>query len=240
VDYAWAAAPAAVALDRRLIRAFSANELLLLLLATRWTVALSGVAFAGGMMLGLIVAVLRCLPARLPRWLAIGYIGIFQGVPVLLQLFVAFFGLALLGIDADPWTAASVGLSLYASAFLGDIWRGCIAAVPDSQWEAAASLGLRYLPSLRLVILPQALRIAVPPTVGFLVQLVKSTSLASIIGFAELTRVGQQVNNATYEPLLVFGTVSAIYFALCFPLSLASRWLEAALDSGVDGDAGRT
>ena len=216
-----------------MIRTFSLNELLLLLEATRWTIALSAIAFAGGMLLGMVVAVLRCLPARLPRWLAIGYIAIFQGVPVLLQLFVAFFGLALLGIDVDPWTAAAVGLSLYASAFLGDIWRGCIAAISDGQWEAAASLGLRYLPTLRLVILPQALRIAIPPTVGFLVQVVKSTSLASIIGFAELTRVGQQVNNATYEPFLVFGTVSLIYFALCLPLSLASQRLEAAMDAGI-------
>ncbi len=215
-----------------MIRTFSVNELLLLLEATRWTIALSAIAFLGGMALGLVVAVLRCLPARLPRWLAIGYIAVFQGVPVLLQLFVAFFGLALLGIDVDPWTAAAFGLSLYASAFLGDIWRGCIAAIPDGQWEAAASLGLRYLPTLRLVILPQAMRIAIPPTVGFLVQVVKSTSLASIIGFAELTRVGQQVNNATYQPFLVFGTVSLIYFALCFPLSLASRRLEAAMDAG--------
>jgi polar amino acid transport system permease protein len=226
-------APLSVALDRRLIRTFSTNELFLLLRATQWTIALSAVAFAGGTLLGLGIALLRCLPAPLPRWFAIGYISIFQGVPVLLQLFVAFFGLALIGIDVDPWAAAAVGLSLYASAFLGDIWRGCIAAMPDGQWEAAASLGLRYLPTLRLVILPQALRVAIPPTVGFLVQLVKSTSLASIIGFAELTRVGQQVNNATYEPFLVFGIVSVIYFALCFPLSLASRWLEAKLDVGV-------
>jgi polar amino acid transport system permease protein len=233
VDRAGQAAPRAVALDRRLIRTFSFNELLLLLEATRWTIALSAIAFIGGMVLGLVVAVLRCMPARLPRWLAIGYITIFQGVPVLLQLFVAFFGLALLGIDVDPWTAAAVGLSLYASAFLGDIWRGCIAAIQDGQWEAAASLGLRYLPTLRLVILPQALRIAIPPTVGFLVQVVKSTSLASIIGFAELTRVGQQVNNATYEPFLVFGTVSLIYFALCLPLSLASQKLEAVMDAGI-------
>ena len=217
-----------------MIRTFSVNELLLLLEATRWTVALSAIAFVGGMLLGLVVAVLRCLPARLPRWLAIGYIAVFQGVPVLLQLFVAFFGLALLGIDVDPWTAAAVGLSLYASAFLGDIWRGCIAAIPDGQWEAGASLGLRYLPTLRLIVLPQALRIAIPPTVGFLVQVVKSTSLASIIGFAELTRVGQQVNNATYEPFLVFGSVSLIYFALCFPLSLASQRLEAAMDASID------
>jgi polar amino acid transport system permease protein len=238
VDRAGQAAARAVALDRRLIRTFSASELLLLLEATRWTIALSLIAFVGGMVLGLVVAVLRCLPARLPRWLAIGYIAIFQGVPVLLQLFVAFFGLALLGIDVDPWTAAAVGLSLYASAFLGDIWRGCIAAIPDGQWEAAASLGLRYLPTLRLVILPQAMRIAIPPTVGFLVQVVKSTSLASIIGFAELTRVGQQVNNATYQPFLVFGTVSVIYFALCFPLSLASQRLEAAMDAGIQRNRG--
>ena len=216
-----------------MIRSFSMSEFLLLLRAAQWTVALSAAAFTGGTLLGLVVAVLRCLPARLPRWFAMGYITVFQGVPVLLQLFIAFFGLALLGIDVSAWTAAALGLSLYASAFLAEIWRGCIAFVPDGQWEAAASLGLRYLPSLRLVIMPQVRRLATPPTVGFLVQLVKSTSLASIIGFAELTRVGQQVNNATYAPFLVFGSVSAMYFVLCLPLSLASRWLERHL-AGVD------
>ena len=215
-----------------MIRGFSAGDVLLLVLAARWTVLLSVIAFVGGMALGLVVAVLRCLPARGPRFLAKGFIAVFQGVPVLLQLFIAFFGLSLIGIEIDAWTAASVALTLYTGAFLGEIWRGCLAAIPDGQWEAATSLGLRYMPTLRLAILPQALRIAIPPTVGFLVQVVKSTSLASIIGFAELTRVGQQVNNATYAPFLVFGTVSALYFALCFPLSFASRRLEARLDAG--------
>ena len=219
-------------MDRRVIRSFSAPDFALLLQGCGWTIALSLVALIGGVTLGVVLAILRCVPARSPRWFAIGYITVFQGVPVLLQLFVTFFGLALLGLDVDAWAAAAIGLSLYASAFLADIWRGCIASVPDGQWEAAASLGLRYLPSLRLVIMPQVRRLAIPPTVGFLVQLIKSTSLASIIGFVELTRAGQQVNNATYQPFTVFGVVSALYFALCFPLSWISRLLEARLSVG--------
>ena len=101
--------------------------------------------------------------------------------------------------------------------------------MPAGQWEAAKALGLRTWQASLLVVLPQALRLAVPPTIGFLVQLIKNTSLASIVGFTELTRTGQLVNNATYEPLMVFLVVSLIYFALCWPLSLASRRLERRL-----------
>jgi polar amino acid transport system permease protein len=115
---------------------------------------------------------------------------------------------------------------LHASAFLGEIWRGCVEAVPPGQREAAIALGLRYYDRMRYVILPQAARIAVAPTVGFLVQLIKGTSLASIIGFVELTRQGQIINNATFSPFLVFGTVAGVYFVLCWPLSVLARRME--------------
>ena len=212
-----------------MIREFSSNEVLLLLGAARWTVVLSVIAFLGGGVMGLAIAVLRTSPLRvlsLPAWL---FVEIFQGTPLLLQLFIVFFGLSLVGATLDPWTAVAIGLTCYTGAFLGEIWRGCIEAVPPQQSEAAAALGLRRLQAMRLVVLPQAFRIAIPPTVGFLVQVIKSTSLASIVGFAELTRVAQQVNNAVYEPFLVFGIVAAIYFALCWPLSLASLALERRL-----------
>jgi polar amino acid transport system permease protein len=125
-----------------------------------------------------------------------------------------------------------VGLSLNAGAFLGEIWRGSIQTVPRGQHEAAMALGLHYVQRLALVVLPQALRIAVAPTVGFLVQLVKGTSLASVIGFTELARAGQLTNNATFRPFLVFSLVAGLYFALCWPLSWLSRRLEKRLAHG--------
>jgi polar amino acid transport system permease protein len=119
-----------------------------------------------------------------------------------------------------------LGLSLNAGAFLGEIWRGSIQSVPKSQSEAAMALGLHYLPRMRHIVLPQALRIATAPTVGFLVNLVKSTSLAAVIGFVELTRAGQVLNNVTFRPFTVFMSVAVLYFLLCWPLTIASRRLE--------------
>jgi len=209
-----------------MIRSFGYNEFLFLLSAVQWTLALSAIAFIGGATVGLFVALGRTSTIKPIRLFSTGYILLFQGTPLLMQLFLVFFGATVMGIDLNPWAAAALGLTLNASAFLGEIWRGCIQAVPRGQWEAASALGLRYPGLMRYVVLPQAVKVAVPPTVGFLVQLIKSTSLASIIGFTELTRAGQIVNNATFQPFLVFGIVAAIYFALCWPLSLLSARLE--------------
>ncbi|WP_448206633.1 amino acid ABC transporter permease [Azospirillum sp. sgz302134] len=209
-----------------MIRSFGYNEFLFLISAVQWTLALSALAFVGGATVGLFVALGRTSAIKPVRLLATGYIQLFQGTPLLMQLFLVFFGGTVLGIELNPWTAAALGLTLNASAFLGEIWRGCIQAVPRGQWEAASALGLRYPGLMRYVILPQAVKVAVPPTVGFLVQLIKSTSLAAIIGFTELTRAGQIVNNATFQPFLVFGIVAALYFVLCWPLSLLSARLE--------------
>ena len=157
------------------------------------------------------------------------YIELLQGTPLLLQLFLVFFGLPLLGVDVSPLLAAGLALTLYAGAFLAEIWRGCVDAIPRGQWEASAALGLNFLSQMRDVILPQALRIAVPPTVGFLVQLVKATALSSIVGFNDLTRAGTIVTNATFRPFLVYGLVALIYFAMCYPLTLCARMLERKL-----------
>ena len=208
-----------------MIRDFTINELWYLLLATRWTIVLAVVAFVGGSIVGLFITVLRVAKSRPPRIAAIAYIKIFQGTPLLMQLYLIYFGPSMLGLQIEPWSAAAVAFTLYASAFLGEIWRGCIQAIPRGQWEGARSLALDYGQQLRFVIVPQALRIAIPPTAGFLVQLVKGTSLASIIGFVELTRAAQVVNNSTFRPFTVYALVAAIYFSLCWPLSrLADRF----------------
>jgi polar amino acid transport system permease protein len=210
-----------------MIRSFGWPEFLFLVEAARWTVGLSAVAFVGGAIGGAVIAVARVSSFAPLGLLATGYIQLFQGTPLLMQLFLAYFGAGILGVDVGVWGAAVFAFTLYASAFLGEIWRGSIQSVPKTQWEASASLALSYPQQLGYVILPQAVRIALPPTVGFLVQVIKSTSLASIIGFTELTRAGQLVNNVTFQPFLVFLFVAALYFAMCWPLAMVSRALES-------------
>jgi polar amino acid transport system permease protein len=201
-----------------------------LLLATQWTILLSLIAFTGGAILGAIVTLMRISSNRFLKGIARFYVEFFQGTPLLMQLFLIFFGIPIvIGYDVSPWVSASVALIAYVAAFQSDIWRGCVEAIPKSQWEAGSALGLTYLQQLRLIIIPQAFRISIPPTIGFLVQVVKNTSLTSIIGFVELTRQGQILNNVTFQPFILFLLVGIIYFALCYPLSLYSKFLERKL-----------
>jgi polar amino acid transport system permease protein len=208
------------------MRTFGFSEFLFILEAARWTIALSLIAFVGGAIGGLLVALARTSDSRFARGVATAFVQVFQGTPLLLQLFLVFFGAPVIGIDVNPWVAAGAALILNTSAFLGEIWRGCIQAIPHGQTEAAHALGLHYVARMRDVVLPQAFKIALPPTVGYMVQVIKGTSLAAIIGFTEVTRAGQIINNATFQPLIVFSLVAGIYFALCWPLSLLAGWME--------------
>jgi polar amino acid transport system permease protein len=201
-----------------------------LLLAARWTVLLSAIAFVCGGVAGLLVLLARVAPLRPLQGAMKIYIELFQGTPLLMQLFIVFFVLPLVGVETSPWTAAAVSLTLFTSAYLAEIWRGCVEAVPKGQWEASASLALSYGEQMRYVVLPQALRIAVPPTVGFSVQVVKGTAVTSIIGFVEITKAGTMITNATFQPFLVYGLVGLLYFALCYPLSLSAKALERKLN----------
>ena len=204
----------------------NAAHLKFLLDGLLWTVGLSLIAFVGGGLLGFLVALGAYYgPAwsrRLVRW----YIKLIQGTPLLVLLPLAYFGLPALGLNISPLAAAALALSVYVSAYLGEIWRGWIESVPRTQAEAAECLALRWHQRVWHVILPQAVKIATPPTVGFMVQIVKNTSLASAIGFVELARAGQIINNSSFEPFVIFLVVAAMYFALCYPLSVLSRRLE--------------
>lgn len=212
-------------------RDFGPAELMFLLAALRWTVALTLIACLGGGIGGFAVAMMRVSRRRAVRAVAALYVTLLQGTPLLMQLFLAFYGLAVLtGVRLDAWPAVALAFTLYAAAFLGDIWRGTIEAIPLAQWEAGAALALPRRQVMRRVILPQAARIAIPPTVGFLVQLIKNTSVAAIVGFVELTRAGQLMVNVTYQPLIVYPLVAALYFAVCWPISFAAGQLEARLD----------
>lgn len=202
-----------------------------LLLAARWTVVLSLIAFIGGGLVGLLLLVARLSKVRGMDTLVGGYVQLFQGTPLLMQLFLMYFGIALFGIKTSAWVAASVALTLYTSAFLTEIWRGCVAAIPKGQWEASQSLALNFREQLQYVVLPQAVKIAIPPTVGFLVQVVKGTALASVIGFVELTKAGTMITNATFKPFVVYSCVALLYFALCFPISLYAKSLEMKINA---------
>ncbi|MCY1164570.1 MAG: amino acid ABC transporter permease [Pseudomonadota bacterium] len=202
-----------------------------LLLAARWTVVLSLIAFIGGGLVALLLLVARLSKARGMGRLVGGYVQLFQGTPLLMQLFLAYFGLALFGVQTSAWVAASVALTLYTSAYLTEIWRGCVAAIPKGQWEAGQSLALSFREQLQHVVLPQAVKIALPPTVGFLVQVVKGTALASVIGFIELTKAGTMITNATFKPFVVYSCVALLYFALCFPISLYAKVLERKINA---------
>ena len=205
------------------------GEFLFLLHGLKWTLVLAAIAFACGTFAGLGVALARTSGLWLLERATAGYIALFQGTPLLMQLFVVYYALALAGLRLEAWQAVAIGFTLHASAYLGEIWRGSIEAVPRGQVEAAKALSLGYVSRMKDVILPQAIRISLPATIGFLVQLLKGTSLAAIVGFTELARAGGIVSNQTFKPLLVYGVVGAMYFSICWPLSLYGSRLERRL-----------
>jgi len=213
------------------MRQFSMIDFVALTTALQYTVLLVILALAFGTPLALLMALLRTSRAAIPRWATAFVLQLVQGIPLLALLMFFYFGLPVfLGVQIPPLVAVTVAFTIYTAVFLGEIWRGGIEAVKQTQWEAAASLGISRWQQFRYVIAPQAMKIALPATVGFLVQLIKGTSLAAVVGFVELTRAGQLVSAATFQPLLVYSVVAAVYFAICFPLTLWSRNLEARLN----------
>lgn len=216
-----------------MIQSFGWTSIQFLIQGLWWTVGLSLITFACGGILGLLFALGRSLGPKWLRWIIMGYIQLVQATPLLILLFLSFYGLSFLGFYFPPLAAAAISLTIYTTAFLADIWRGCIESIPRAQWEASDSLALSGTQTLRYVILPQAFRIALGPTVGFMVQVIKNTSVTALIGFVELTRAGQLLNNMTFQPFHVFLTVAVMYFALCYPLSWWSEKLKEQKNASV-------
>jgi len=211
---------------------FTSVQLLYLLKGVGWTLVLSLISFALGSVAGFAVMLARVSVHKPVRVIASAYIQVVQGIPLLVLLFIVYFGVGIFGINVAPLVASAIALMIHVSAFLGEIWRGSVQAIEKTQWEASECLGLSRWQSLLLVIIPQALRMSLPPSVGYLVQVIKLTSLASVVGFVELTRAGQIINNSLFQPFLVFVLVGAFYFVLCYPLSLWSRAMERKLNVG--------
>jgi polar amino acid transport system permease protein len=210
--------------------AFSYKDILFLLQGALVTIAMCATAFSCGLVVALVIGLIRTA-RRFPvlRWIGGAYVEIFRGTPLLMQIFIAYFGLSILGLNLPRFVAVSIPLILYTGAYMGEIVRAGVEAVPRGQWEAGRSLGMRYHQLMRYVVAPVAMRVMIPPSVGFLVQLVKGTSLAYVVGYVELTRAGYIVSQSTYATMLVFTLVGAIYFGINYPLSLASQRLEVRL-----------
>jgi polar amino acid transport system permease protein len=197
------------------------------------TIGLSLCAFIGGGLMGLVIALCRVSANPVLRGVSSFYIQTIQGVPLLVIMFAGYFGLPAMGFSISPLVAAMLSMTIWVGAYLGEFWRGSIQAVPKAQWEAAECLALSRLQRMYHVIIPQAVRNATPGTVGFMVQIAKNTSLASAVGFVELTRAGQLINNSTFQPFITFSVVALVYFALCYPLSAISHRLESRLARGM-------
>lgn len=201
--------------------------------ASQFTIYLSLIAFTGGAIIGGALTVLRIVPNRFLQRGATAFVWLFQSTPLLMLLFLTGLGAPrLLGLEINPWTAAIISLTLHASAFMADVWRGAVESVPVAQWEAARALGISFFRTLQKIVLPQAVRAAMAPTVSFMVQIIKGTSLAYIIGFHDLMSIGKRWANATVpgsEPFIIYPIMALIYFALCYPLTLWSRRLEKRL-----------
>ena len=191
------------------------------------------VAAAGvlGSLIGIVLGTAKASPSWIARAISSIYVNFLRGVPILIILLFTYFALPLIvpALTFSRGLTAVVGLSVYAGAYIAEIVRGSIQAVPKGQSEAAEALGMHYFMRMRYVIFPQAMKIAVPPGIGFLIALVKASSLVSVIGFVDLTRAGRIVTTINQQPLLTFLVVGALYFAISYPISLLGRWYERKL-----------
>jgi L-cystine transport system permease protein len=199
----------------------------------RGTLPLTAVSFTLGLALALVVALMRLSGRRLVSAVARAYVSVIRGTPLLLQLFIIFFGLPSLGITLAPWPSAIIGLSLNVAAYASEAVRGAILAVPRGQWEAAMTVGMGRVTTLRRVVLPQAARIAVPSLSNTLISLVKDTSLVSVVLVTELLRQAQIIAGQTFEYFTLYSVAAVYYWVVCFLLSIGQARLETRLSRHV-------
>lgn len=215
-----------------MLRSFGWGDFEYLLRGAWWTIVLCAVSGSLGTVLGLILGVAATSPSRIARWIAAVYVHIVRGIPLLVIVFFAYFGIPLLfpSLDLSAFVTAVIALTVFAAAYMAEIFRGSINAVPRGQSEAAGALGLSSLRTYRYVVLPQAMRIAVPPAIGFLIALIKDSSLVTVIGFLELTHAGTTISNLTADPITTYSVVAALYFVVCYGVSRLGRWYEKRSD----------
>ena len=197
------------------------------------TLPLTAVSFALGLVVAVLVALMRLSGRRLVAWLARAYVSVIRGTPLLLQLFIVFYGLPSIGVTLNPWPSAIIALSLNVGGYASEAVRGAILAVPPGQWEAAMTVGMSRATTLRRVVLPQAARIAVPPLSNTLISLVKDTSLASTILVTELLRKAQEIAAPSFQFFTLYGVAAVYYWVVCLVLSFGQTRLETRLSRHV-------
>jgi cystine transport system permease protein len=190
------------------------------------TIPLTLISFVLGLAVALAVALMRLSHVPVVSWIARAYISLIRGTPLLLQLFIIYYGLPALGVRFDPFPAAILAFTLNVGGYAAEVIRSAILSVPKGQWEAASTVGMSYVTTLRRVVLPQAARTAIPPLSNTLISLVKDTSLASTIQVTELLRVAQEVAAPTYQFFALYGVAAVYYWVVCLALSAGQSRLE--------------
>ncbi|MGY3715933.1 amino acid ABC transporter permease [Sutcliffiella cohnii] len=214
----------------RWIDIFQSSLLPLVKGALYYSVPLTLISFTIGLAIAVLTALARISKIKPLSIIARIYVSIIRGTPLLVQLFIIFYGLPSIGITLDPFPSAVIAFSLNTGAYASEVIRAAILSIPKGQWEASYSMGMTYSQALRRVILPQASRVSVPPLSNSFISLVKDTSLASIVLVAEMFRKAQEIAAATYEPLLLYIQAALIYWVVCFTLSIIQELLESRLD----------
>lgn len=198
--------------------------------AVTGTIPLSLASMALGLVLALLVALMRLSRNRLVSWIGRAYVSVIRGTPLLVQLFVIFYGLPSIGLTIDPWPSAIIAFSLNVGGYAAEIIRAAILSVPRGQWEAGHTIGMSRTLALRRIILPQAARVSVPPLSNTFISLVKDSSLASLILVTELFRQAQEIAAFSQQFMLLYIEAAAIYWVICLVLSAGQSRLEKRLD----------
>ncbi|WP_027724577.1 amino acid ABC transporter permease [Tuberibacillus calidus] len=212
-----------------------ASDILHLLLNSFWPILKAGLAFtipltlitfALGLILGFIIAIIRLFKIKVLKDIAYLYVWVIRGTPLLVQLFILFYGLPSIGLILDPFTAAVIGFTLNMGAYNSEIIRAAIDSIHKGQWEAAYSLGMTKAQAMRRIIIPQAMRVSIPPLSNSFISLVKDTSLAATITVGELFRKGQEIAATNYEPFWIYIEVAVIYLIFCTILNYFQSLME--------------
>ena len=213
----------------RIIEILSSSTLPMLVALAKVTIPLTLISFACGLTIAIVTAIARLSGVKILRLIFGAYVWIFRSTPLLVQLFIVFYGLPAVGVTLETWTAAVIAFSLNVGAYASESVRASILSVPRGQWEAAMSLGMTQAQILRRIIAPQAVRISLPPLSNTFIGLVKDTSLAASITMVDMFMVAQRIAARTFEPLLLYVLAALIYLAVCTALT----WLQAKLEKSV-------
>ena len=213
----------------RVIELVSSSTLPMIIALLKVTIPLTLLSFSLGLVIAIITAVARLSNIKILKFIFATYVWIFRGTPLLVQLFIVFYGLPSIGVTLDTWSAATIAFSLNVVAYASESVRAAILSVPKGQWEAATSLGMTHYQILKRIIAPQAVRISLPPLSNTFIGLVKDTSLAASITMVDMFMVAQRIAARTFEPLILYILAALIYLVVCTLLTYLQSRLERAV-----------